>query len=134
MVRSFFLFFLIFLNIFPIEFSKDEKSWIKNNKNKIFLIDIYHPNHVYLYQKNSGELAGVYIRFFEKLEQKTGLKFKIQSTNKMKMKNLLKNGDGDILFNVAKTPEREKNYFFIPTYNTYNVGLFTKKNKSLDLN
>lgn len=134
MVKSFFLFFLIFLNIFPIEFSKDEKSWIKNNKNRIFLIDIYHPNHVYLYQKSSGELAGVYMESFEKLGQETGLRFKIQSTNKMKMKNLLKNGDGDILFNVAKTPEREKNYFFIPTYNTYNVGLFTKKNKSLDLN
>ena len=49
------------------------------------------------------------------------------------MKNLLTTGEGDILFNVAKTPERERSYFFIPTYNTYNVGLFTKKNKSLDL-
>ncbi|MGL4509960.1 substrate-binding periplasmic protein, partial [Cetobacterium sp.] len=133
MFKSFLLFFLIFLNIFSLEFSKEEKSWIKNNKNKIFSIDIYSPNHVYLYQKDSGELAGVYIEFFEKLEQETGLKFKIQSTNKNKMKNLLSNGNGDILFNVAKTPKREKNYFFLPTYNTYNVGLFTKKNKLLDL-
>ena len=110
------------------------KSWIKNNKNKIFLIDIYSPNHVYLFQKDSGKLAGVYIEFFEKLEQETGLKFKVQSTDKNHMKNLLKNGEGDILFNIAKTPEREKYYFFVPTYNTYNVGLFSKKNKSLDFN
>ncbi|MGL5413226.1 transporter substrate-binding domain-containing protein, partial [Cetobacterium sp.] len=134
MIKSFFVFFFIFSNIFSLDLTKVEKSWIKKNKDKVFFIDIYSPNHVYLYKKDSGELAGVYMRFFEKLEQKTGLKFKIQSTNKMKMKNSLKNGDGDILFNVAKTPEREKNYFFIPTYNTYNVGLFTKKNKSLDLN
>ncbi|MGL4802365.1 MAG: HD domain-containing phosphohydrolase [Cetobacterium sp.] len=94
---------------------------------------MYSPNHVYLYQKNSKELAGVYIEFFNKLEKETGLKFKIQSREKEDVKNLLINGEGNILFNVAKTPERERSYFFIPTYNTYNVGLFTKKNKSLDL-
>lgn len=134
MFKSFLLFFFIFLNTFSLELSKEEKSWIKNNKNKIFLIDIYSPNHVYLFQKDSGKLAGVYIEFFEKLEQETGLKFKVQSTDKNHMKNLLKNGEGDILFNIAKTPEREKYYFFVPTYNTYNVGLFSKKNKSLDFN
>ncbi|MGL5457995.1 MAG: transporter substrate-binding domain-containing protein, partial [Cetobacterium sp.] len=107
MIKSFFVFFFIFSNIFSLDLTKVEKSWIKKNKDKVFFIDIYSPNHVYLYKKDSGELAGVYMRFFEKLEQKTGLKFKIQSTNKMKMKNSLKNGDGDILFNVAKTPERE---------------------------
>ena len=132
MFKSFLLFFFIFLNTFSLELSKEEKSWIKNNKNKIFLIDIYSPNHVYLFQKDSGKLAGVYIEFFEKLEQEPGLKFKIQSTDKNHMKNLLKNGEGDILFNIAKTPEREKYYFFIPTYNAYNVGLFSKKSKPLD--
>ena len=69
MFKSFLLFFFIFLNTFSLELSKEEKSWIKNNKNKIFLIDIYSPNHVYLFQKDSGKLAGVYIEFFEKLEQ-----------------------------------------------------------------
>ncbi|MGL4865863.1 MAG: HD domain-containing phosphohydrolase [Cetobacterium sp.] len=134
MFKSFLLFFFIFLNTFSLEFSKDEKSWIKNNKNKLFLINIYSPNHVYLYKKESGELAGVYIEFFNELEQQTGLKFKIQSIEKEDMKNLMTNGDGDILFNVAKTSEREKYYSFIPTYNTYNVGLFTKKNNLLNLN
>lgn len=134
MLKYFFLFFLIFLNTFSLNLTKTEKSWIKNNKNKTFLVDIYSPNHVYLYQKESGELAGVYIEFFNELEQQTGLKFKIQSAKKEYMKSLLNSGDGDILFNVAKTSEREKYYFFIPTYNTYNVGLFTKKNATLNLN
>ncbi|MCQ8212231.1 transporter substrate-binding domain-containing protein [Cetobacterium somerae] len=134
MFKSFFLFFLIFLNAFSLDLTKSEKSWIKENKNKVFLVDSYNPNHVYLYKKDSGELAGVYIEFFEKLEQETGLKFKIQASGKNKMKNLLTNGEGDILFNVAKTAQREKNYFFIPTYNTYNVGLFSKKGTSLNLN
>lgn len=134
MFKYFLLFFIIFSNVFSLNLTKSEKYWIKNNQNHIFFIDVYNPNHVYLYQKNSGELAGVYIEFFNKLEKETGLKFKIQSDGKEEVKNLLTNGAGDILFNVAKTPEREKHYFFIPTYNTYNVGLFTKKNKSLDLN
>lgn len=134
MFKYFLLFFNIFLNTFSLNLTNSEKYWIKNNKNHIFYIDIYNPNHVYLYQKDSGKLAGVYIEFFDKLEKKTGLKFKIQLDKKKEIKTLLTNGKGDILFNVAKTPEREKYYFFIPTYNTYNVGLFTKKNKTLDLN
>ena len=134
MLKSFFLFFLIFLNTFSLNLTKTEKAWIKNNKNKTFLVDIYSPNHVYLYKKDSGELAGVYMEFFQKLEQKTGLKFKIQDSDKREMKELLINGDGDILFNVAKTPQREKLYFFLPTYNTYNVGLFVKRGKTIDLN
>ena len=134
MLKSFFLFFFIFLNVFSLDLTKIEKSWIKENKNKVFTIDIYSPNHVYLYRENSGKLAGVYIEFFKKLEQESGLKFKIQDSNKDKMKKLLLNGSGDILFNVAKTPQREAHYFFIPTYNTYNVGLFTKKNSSFNLN
>lgn len=134
MLKSFFLFFLIFLNTFSLNLTKTEKAWIKNNKNKTFLVDIYSPNHVYLYKKDSGELAGVYIEFFQKLEQKTGLKFKIQDSDKREMKELLINGDGDILFNIAKTPQRERLYFFLPTYNTYNVGLFVKKGKIIDLN
>lgn len=132
--RSFFLFFLIFLNTFSLNLTETEKTWIKNNRDKTFSIDIYSPNHVYLYTKETGELAGVYIEFFKKLEQETGLKFKIQSLNKVKMKNLLGSGEGDILFNVARTPKRERFYFFIPTYNTYSVGLFTKKGVSIDLN
>ena len=134
MLKFFLLFIFIFLKAFSLSLTKTEKLWIENNKDKTFLIDIYSPNHVYLYQKKSGELAGVYIEFFEKLTQQTGLKFKIQSADKDEMKKLLKDGGGDILFNIAKTSERENHYFFIPTYNTYNVGLFTKKNKSLDLN
>ena len=115
MFRSFFLFFLIFLNTFSLNLTETEKTWIKNNRDKTFSIDIYSPNHVYLYTKETGELAGVYIEFFKKLEQETGLKFKIQSLNKVKMKNLLGSGEGDILFNVARTPKRERFYFFIPT-------------------
>lgn len=134
MFKYFLVFFIIFLNTFSLNLTNSEKYWIKNNKNHIFYIDIYNPNHVYLYQKDSKELAGVYIEFFNKLEKKTGLKFKIQTNKKEDIKNLLTKGNGDILFNVAKTPEREKYYFFIPTYNTYNVGLFTKKNKTLNLN
>ena len=134
MFKYFLVFFIIFLNTFSLNLTNSEKYWIKNNKNHIFYIDIYNPNHVYLYQKDSKELAGVYIEFFNKLEKKTGLKFKIQTNKKENVKNLLTKGNGDILFNVAKTPEREKYYFFIPTYNTYNVGLFTKKNKTLNLN
>ncbi|MGL5622761.1 HD domain-containing phosphohydrolase, partial [Cetobacterium sp.] len=121
-------------NIFSLDLTKVEKSWIKKNKDKVFFIDIYSPNHVYLYKKDSGELAGVYMEFFEKLQQETELKFKIQNSNKNAMKKLLLNGSGDILFNVARTPQREKKYFFIPTYNTYNVGLFTKKDSSFNLN
>ncbi|MGL4633196.1 MAG: HD domain-containing phosphohydrolase [Cetobacterium sp.] len=134
MIKSFFVFFFIFSNIFSLDLTKVEKSWIKKNKDKVFFIDIYSPNHVYLYKKDSGELAGVYMEFFEKLQQETELKFKIQNSNKNAMKKLLLNGSGDILFNVARTPQREKKYFFIPTYNTYNVGLFTKKDSSFNLN
>lgn len=134
MFKYFLIFFIIFLNTFSLNLTNSEKYWIKNNKNNVFYIDIYNPNHVYLYQKESKELAGVYIEFFNKLEKKTGLKFKIQSDTKEELKTLLIKGEGDILFNVAKTSEREKYYFFIPTYNTYNVGLFTKKNKTLNLN
>lgn len=134
MFKYFFLFILIFLNTFSLDLTAEEKTWIKNNQTKTFSIEIYSPNHVYLYQKDSGKLSGVYIEFFEKLEQETGLKFKIQSTDKNHMKILLKNGDGDILFNIAKTPERERHYFFIPTYNTYSVGLFSKKSNPINFN
>lgn len=134
MLKYFFLFFLIFFNIFSLDLTQTEKSWIKNNKNKIFSVDVYSPNHVYLYKNNSEKLAGVYIEFFQQLEQKTGLKFKIQDSSKEEMKKLLINGNGDILFNVAKIPQRERLYFFLPTYNTYNVGLFIKKGKVINLN
>lgn len=130
MFKSFLLFFFIFLNIFSLELSKEEKSWIKNNKNKIFLIDIYSPNHVYLFQKDSGKLAGVYIEFFEKLEQETGLKFKVQSTDKNHMKNLLKNGEG-IFFLILLKLLKEKNIIFLSLLTILIMSVYFQRKISL---
>ncbi|MGL4672236.1 MAG: HD domain-containing phosphohydrolase [Cetobacterium sp.] len=128
------LYFFISIQIFSINLTFEEKKWIKENKNYIFDIDIFNPNHVYFFQNVDAEISGVYKDFFEKISLETGLKFKINIQNRIFMQNMLIDKKGDIAFNVSKTPSREKDYFYIPTLNKYSLGIYSKKELNIDFN
>ncbi|MGL5981861.1 MAG: HD domain-containing phosphohydrolase [Cetobacterium sp.] len=128
----FFLF--LFTQIFCINLTTEENEWINKNQKNIFNIFIYNPNHIYFFKKENDELGGVYIDFFKKISYETGLKFNIKIGNREEFQTLLNNADGDILFNPSKTYPREQKYFFVPTLNTYSLGIYSKKNISIDIN
>ncbi|MGL4910158.1 MAG: HD domain-containing phosphohydrolase [Cetobacterium sp.] len=110
------VFLIISINIFSIEMNNQEKTWLKNNKNRVINIDIYNPNSIYFFQKDDKKLGGVYIDFFKKISAETGLEFNITMNSREKLQILMKNGEGDILFNSTKNPERE-NYYYISIFN-----------------
>ncbi|MGL4868514.1 MAG: HD domain-containing phosphohydrolase [Cetobacterium sp.] len=103
------------MNIFSIEMSDEEKTWLKDNKNRVINIDIYNPHSIYFFQKEEDVLGGVYIDFFRKISDETGLKFNINTNSRTELQEIMKNGEGDILFNSRKIAEREELYYYIPT-------------------
>ncbi|MGL6166736.1 MAG: HD domain-containing phosphohydrolase [Fusobacteriaceae bacterium] len=88
---------------------------MNKNKNKVINVYFYNPNHIYFFQKENGKLAGVYIDFFKKITYETGLKFNITVKQREDLRNILKNGEGDIVFNSSKVESREKLYYYLRT-------------------
>ncbi|MGL5426913.1 MAG: HD domain-containing phosphohydrolase [Cetobacterium sp.] len=126
-------FLIIYINIFSINFSTEEIDWIKDNQKTTFTINAYNPKHIYLYENEAGVLSGVYINFFEKISKETGLNFKFQTLKRDDMLNLLNKGEGDIIFNVSKSINRKKNYNFLPTLNSYTLGVYSKNETLIDI-
>ncbi|MGL5798212.1 MAG: HD domain-containing phosphohydrolase [Cetobacterium sp.] len=92
-----------------------EKSWLKNNKDRVINIDMYNPNSVYFFQKEDGELRGVYVDFFEKITEEIGLKFDIKIKSSNDIGAILRNREGDIVFNSTRTIDRERFYYYVST-------------------
>ncbi|MGL4672322.1 HD domain-containing phosphohydrolase [Cetobacterium sp.] len=132
-LKILFFFCILFNYIFCVNLTLDEKEWISNQKENIFNIYIYNPNHIFFFRKKNDEIGGVYYDFFKKVSDETGLKFEFKSIDRNNILKLLKNGDGDIIFNPSKTTSREGKYFFLPTLMNYSVGVYTKKNKKIDI-
>ncbi|MGL4987816.1 MAG: transporter substrate-binding domain-containing protein, partial [Cetobacterium sp.] len=131
--RLIIFFLLLFTQIFSATLTKNEKQWIEKNKKNSFNIYVYNPNHIYFFKKENNELGGVYTDFFKKISLETGLQFNIKIGTREELQNLLNRGEGDILFNPSKTYLREQNYFFVPTLNTYSLGIYSKKNTFIDV-
>ncbi|MGL4652732.1 HD domain-containing phosphohydrolase [Cetobacterium sp.] len=127
-------FIFIYINTFSIQLSREEINWIKQNQNTTFTISVYNPKHIYLYENEHGELSGVYTTFFQEISDKTGLNFKFKSLKKDELINTLKNNEEDIIFNISRTEDREKNYSFLPTLNSYTLGLYSKNDTTIDIN
>ena len=100
----------------------------------LFRSNIYSPNHIYLYKDDNDKIDGIYVDIFNEITKKTGLKFEFNELDKEKIQSLVASDQGDIVFNMSKTAAREKDYFFLPTLNTYYTGLFTKENNKINLN
>ncbi|MGL5962550.1 MAG: transporter substrate-binding domain-containing protein, partial [Cetobacterium sp.] len=128
----FFLF--LFTQIFCINLTTEENEWINKNQKNVFNIFIYNTNNIYFFKKENDELSGVYIDFFKKISYETGLKFNIEIGSRNQLQSLLSKGEGDILFSPHKTNLREHSYFFVPTLNTYSLGVYSKKNNFIDIN
>ena len=126
------IYLTLFLNTFSIDLTLQEKNWINKNLNKEIKISVYNPRHIYLYKNDLGDLSGVYTELFDEISEQTNLKFSFKNLNREEILNLVKSGDGDIVFDVARTPEREKYYSFLPTLNNYAVGFFTMSDKNID--
>lgn len=126
-------FLLMYINIFSVHFSPEETIWLKKNYDKTFVINAYNPRHIYLYESENHDLRGVYINFFENISNKTGLNFKFQSLNRDDMLSMISQGKGDIIFNISNSDEREKFYSFLPTLNSYTLGLYSKDNTDIDI-
>ncbi|MGL5797992.1 MAG: hypothetical protein ACRCYT_07285, partial [Cetobacterium sp.] len=95
--------------------SDKEKTWLKNNKNRIINIDIYNPHNIYFFQKEDDELGGVYVDFFEKITDEIGLEFNIKVISRHEIGTLFNSRNGDIIFNSTKTVDRENFYYYIST-------------------
>lgn len=132
LLKLFISFIFIYLNIFAIRFSTEEINWIKKNYDRTFNIYVYNPKHIYLYENEDGNLRGVYINFFENITNQTGLNFNFKSLEKSEMQDILNNGKGDVIFNASKSKEREKHYSFLPTLNSYTLGLYSKSDTIID--
>ncbi|MGL5543467.1 MAG: HD domain-containing phosphohydrolase [Cetobacterium sp.] len=128
LLKLFISFLFIYINIFSIQFSTEEIDWIKKNYGRTFTINVYNSKHIYLYENKDGELKGVYVNFFENIADRTGLNFKFKSLNRDEMLNTINHGDGDIVFNVSRTIDRQKHYSFLPTLNSYTLGIYSKDN------
>lgn len=113
---------------YSLELSIDEKEWI--NKNKDVDIHFINPNRIYLYKNQ--DIEGVYVELFEKYKDILKSNFNFIDLDKNTFTNEVNQGNLKIVFNVAKTSDREEKYNFIDSLISYNVvGVY--KHNNIDL-
>jgi len=129
MLRIVLIFFLFAISSFSNElFTKEEKSWIKNNPNiKIAMINNFQP---FSYVEN-GKHKGFSVELLNKVSEISGLTFKVKNARWSKTLDSFKEQEVDMISDISYTKKRESfSLFTNPYYKipTYIFGLKNDKN------
>jgi len=129
MLRIVLIFFLFTISSFSNElFTKEEKSWIKNNPNiKIAMINNFQP---FSYVEN-GKHKGFSVELLNKISEISGLTFKVKNGRWSKTLDSFKEQEVDMISDISYTKKRESfSLFTNPYYKipTYIFGLKNDKN------
>ncbi len=91
--------------------TQKDKTWLKNNPN--LKVSIYGYVPPYLFNNQQGKADGVFIDYLNLIEKKINYKFKRVTYNKWpELYRDASNGKIDIVLDIPKTEQREKNFDF----------------------
>lgn len=125
-MKVIFIFFIVYITSFSLKLTKSEELWLEKNKGKTFTLAIANTSNPFYYIDNFHHPKGVYIDFFHYLEKHMDIKFKYIDKPNKELTSLLNKGAIDIGLDMANTPKRKENYYFINLFNEYEILLITK--------
>ncbi|WP_375322492.1 HD domain-containing phosphohydrolase [Aliivibrio logei] len=129
-MKRIFVFILYIYSSFSwsIDLTKEECTWLKNNKNFTFYNDDYDSRLFFI---ENGETKGLYKNLIDDINKKLGTDFTIYVEDVDLLHNKFKNLDSGAYFDFANTKERRENYFFVPTLYRVSTKVFFKDTKNI---
>lgn len=114
-----------------IELTKEEKQWLADNKNRIFVLGI-DPHSGSEYFKYKGEDKGYLIPLIDIIEKDLGLNIKLEASKSWgEVYSGLQTGSVDILLGANETAERKKFMNFTRPINKNEYAIVAKKDGTI---